>query len=114
MTRAFYIPFQHHRNVYSSYVLLRNRHEPLAHLNAERKKRFETHALKDKYVRKQRKKRLMQEELARLTEAATEDHAAPLWPDVVDASTATQGDGVVVTKAGRSGWWNRQIVAKAQ
>lgn len=40
LTRAFYIPSQDHRNQYSSYVLLKNRHAPSPHMNSKRYKRF--------------------------------------------------------------------------
>jgi hypothetical protein len=114
LTRAFYIPSQDHRNQYSSYVLLKNRHAPSPHMNSQRYKRFEEHELKDKYVRKQRRKRLMKEKLAHLKEVHTHDHVAERWPDIIDPTSVAKGEGVVVTKSGKKGWWNRGIVQKSR
>lgn len=113
LTRAFYIPTLNYLNQYSSYVLLKNRQPPLPHMNDKRFKRFEEHELKDKYVRKQRKIRLMKEKLQKLKELTKKDHVATRWPDIVDQNNINNGF-IVVTKKGKLGWWNRKIVEESR
>ena len=110
-TRAFYVPQRDHENVYGSYVLLKNRSPPLPHQSEERRKRWETHELKDKYVRRRREKRIKLEKKNIEKEEKKMEHVAKKWPDVVDLSTIG-GGGVVTTVPGKRGWWDRPTVVQ--
>ena len=56
----------------------------------------------------------MKEKLAHLKELHTHDHVAERWPDIIDPTSVAKDEGVVVTKAGKKGWWNRGIVQKSR
>ena len=120
LTRAFYLgPSQDAKNVYASYVLLKNTHPVHPHQSPSRFQKFETFELKDKYIKKRRIKRIREEKQKQHDDRNKQLHVPTLWPDIVQLPNQKkdiQNDGsksvVVTTLPGKIGYWNRKIVSQ--